>query len=136
MAWASIQRRWSRRRAGGWGSIRHARRRPGPSQRELDAEADGREVFPVELPVGRRPAVRGQHDPPVGAVVLVAQRGLERESSLQAPAHLPAAVLERLGVERGDERSEEHTSELQSPMYLVCRLLLEKKKKINDQVAR
>src|SRR5436189_820865 len=28
-------------------------------------------------------------------------------------------------------RSEEHTSELQSPMYLVCRLLLEKKN-IND----
>src|SRR2546426_6296587 len=30
---------------------------------------------------------------------------------------------------RGDERSEEHTSELQSPCNLVCRLLLEKKKK-------
>jgi len=30
--------------------------------------------------------------------------------------------------EEGKERSEEHTSELQSPMYLVCRLLLEKKK--------
>src|SRR5437762_4411111 len=29
----------------------------------------------------------------------------------------------------GFDRSEEHTSELQSPMYLVCRLLLEKKKK-------
>src|SRR5437762_10984579 len=29
----------------------------------------------------------------------------------------------------GRRRSEEHTSELQSPMYLVCRLLLEKKKK-------
>src|SRR5437762_9688254 len=29
----------------------------------------------------------------------------------------------------GENRSEEHTSELQSPMYLVCRLLLEKKKK-------
>src|SRR5258708_18426205 len=28
-----------------------------------------------------------------------------------------------------DERSEEHTSELQSPDHLVCRLLLEKKKK-------
>src|SRR5258707_5869207 len=28
------------------------------------------------------------------------------------------------------ERSEEHTSELQSRQYLVCRLLLEKKKKI------
>src|SRR5437879_10584148 len=30
-------------------------------------------------------------------------------------------------------RSEEHTSELQSPMYLVCRLLLEKKKQIKNQ---
>src|SRR5437762_11413083 len=30
---------------------------------------------------------------------------------------------------RASPRSEEHTSELQSPMYLVCRLLLEKKKK-------
>src|SRR2546426_6732809 len=30
----------------------------------------------------------------------------------------------------GPERSEEHTSELQSPCNLVCRLLLEKKKKI------
>src|SRR5438876_9234729 len=31
-----------------------------------------------------------------------------------------------------DERSEEHTSELQSPVHLVCRLLLEKKKKKNQ----
>src|SRR5437762_9739598 len=30
--------------------------------------------------------------------------------------------------DRKRHRSEEHTSELQSPMYLVCRLLLEKKK--------
>src|SRR2546422_7560007 len=29
-------------------------------------------------------------------------------------------------------RSEEHTSELQSRLHLVCRLLLEKKKKIDD----
>src|SRR5437764_11801739 len=29
-------------------------------------------------------------------------------------------------------RSEEHTSELQSPMYLVCRLLLEKKKQLSQ----
>src|SRR5436189_6446453 len=33
------------------------------------------------------------------------------------------------GTSDRQERSEEHTSELQSPMYLVCRLLLEKKKK-------
>src|SRR5256885_10757280 len=35
----------------------------------------------------------------------------------------------RVGV--GRDRSEEHTSELQSPCNLVCRLLLEKKKKYN-----
>src|SRR5205807_6439959 len=33
----------------------------------------------------------------------------------------------------GTRRSEEHTSELQSPCNLVCRLLLEKKKKKNKQ---
>src|SRR5437762_10275449 len=32
-----------------------------------------------------------------------------------------------ISTEVATERSEEHTSELQSPMYLVCRLLLEKK---------
>src|SRR5438876_5989454 len=31
-------------------------------------------------------------------------------------------------------RSEEHTSELQSPVHLVCRLLLEKKKKKQKQI--
>src|SRR3712207_6897111 len=33
---------------------------------------------------------------------------------------------------RADVRSEEHTSELQSRQYLVCRLLLEKKTKLNN----
>src|ERR1017187_10248382 len=35
-------------------------------------------------------------------------------------------LLGVLGVLEVADRSEEHTSELQSPMYLVCRLLLEK----------
>src|SRR6202166_5384180 len=34
-----------------------------------------------------------------------------------------------MGLPDLGKRSEEHTSELQSPFYLVCRLLLEKKKK-------
>src|ERR1017187_10922441 len=39
------------------------------------------------------------------------------------------------GVHASEERrSEEHTSELQSPMYLVCRLLLEKKKEHTGDV--
>src|SRR3712207_7768352 len=37
-----------------------------------------------------------------------------------------------LDLFEGDGRSEEHTSELQSRQYLVCRLLLEKKKKIQE----
>src|SRR5690348_17432109 len=52
-----------------------------------------------------------------------------------APAPRPGAVPRaggirtvRLGARPGDARSEEHTSELQSPVHLVCRLLLEKKK--------
>src|SRR5437879_11446068 len=39
----------------------------------------------------------------------------------------PVADLAAIGLQLA-LRSEEHTSELQSPMYLVCRLLLEKKK--------
>src|SRR2546426_3066627 len=40
---------------------------------------------------------------------------------------LPRAVWPRI-IDRISARSEEHTSELQSPCNLVCRLLLEKKK--------
>src|SRR3989454_8983307 len=49
----------------------------------------------------------------------VHDRSRQREEGTRIPAllrHIPA------------ERSEEHTSELQSPCNLVCRLLLEKKK--------
>src|SRR3712207_8185633 len=42
----------------------------------------------------------------------------------------PGDAGQRAGA--GHRRSEEHTSELQSRQYLVCRLLLEKKKKTNS----
>src|SRR5258707_2868782 len=41
---------------------------------------------------------------------------------------LPAEQREIDALARAQSRSEEHTSELQSRQYLVCRLLLEKKK--------
>src|SRR5258708_751143 len=58
---------------------------------------------------------------------------------VQTPFHHPVrlavqlALLDnlshgRIDVEQGELRSEEHTSELQSPDHLVCRLLLENKK--------
>src|SRR5690242_21270227 len=45
-----------------------------------------------------------------------------------APQRIQTRAIER-GVVAGELRSEEHTSELQSHVNLVCRLLLEKKKK-------
>src|SRR2546427_7808751 len=48
-----------------------------------------------------------------------------------------ALIADRTGEYSGvwsDERSEEHTSELQSQSNLVCRLLLEKKKKQQDSI--
>src|SRR3712207_7709684 len=56
-----------------------------------------------------------------------ASRGPE-VGRLQACAPLPQEPVRPLQV---CERSEEHTSELQSRQYLVCRLLLEKKNKHN-----
>src|SRR5438552_13402915 len=51
--------------------------------------------------------------------------------------HIPVMVTEEMvGHKFGNHRSEEHTSELQSPDHLVCRLLLEKKKKIYGQWPR
>src|SRR3712207_8855275 len=69
-------------------------------------------------------------------------RGLHRTGHKASPQERARArLLHRDGgqahqARRGhhddplDPRSEEHTSELQSRQYLVCRLLLEKKKKI------
>src|SRR5437763_9746276 len=60
----------------------------------------------------------------------VRRRGSGRERILEG--YDARAVEPVVGVQF---RSEEHTSELQSPMYLVCRLLLEKKKKKKTSVA-
>src|SRR5256885_13029442 len=52
-------------------------------------------------------------------------------------AHRPEEVhaLEKAQEQRRVARSEEHTSELQSPCNIVCRLLLEKKKKTSRRSA-
>src|SRR5687768_17875182 len=46
-----------------------------------------------------------------------------------AALNLAGAALAYLVIPARSHRSEEHTSELQSRLHLVCRLLLEKKKK-------
>src|SRR3712207_7391956 len=57
------------------------------------------------------------------------RHGTARLRRDEAPGARPPAALSAAG-RRGAGRSEEHTSELQSRQYLVCRLLLEKKKNI------
>src|SRR3712207_7063759 len=52
-----------------------------------------------------------------------------RCASLPRPRARRRRARSRDAVHRARLRSEEHTSELQSRQYLVCRLLLEKKKK-------
>src|SRR3712207_8063119 len=51
----------------------------------------------------------------------------------QRPARRADAGVNDGDVHGPDGRSEEHTSELQSRQYLVCRLLLEKKKTTNGR---
>src|SRR3712207_6952507 len=85
-----------------------------------------RSVGPVEqrvrvLPVSRR----GEGHADAATDLRRAGRAAQVEGCFQRRDHA-------LGEARGG-RSEEHTSELQSRQYLVCRLLLEKKKHITRE---
>src|SRR2546425_3804942 len=53
----------------------------------------------------------------------------DSETITSSTINIQDIVVDGRGIIRRDPRSEEHTSELQSLAYLVCRLLLEKKKK-------
>src|SRR3712207_9019079 len=67
-------------------------------------------------------AAGGAHVPAADGVRRLRRHARRDVGRQRVPARLPVAGLER------HPRSEEHTSELQSRQYLVCRLLLEKKK--------
>src|SRR5207244_12088552 len=94
-------------------------------------------LFPVESAVGDSRLlghVLNGESSQTAPVVLRAFFGIAE--NLQRPVH-PAHALRRARVGiyvrvvcLRQPRSEEHTSELQSPDHLVCRLLLEKKKNI------
>src|SRR2546422_11468514 len=75
------------------------------------------DALPIFIRMGIRVSARDSKS--LDELILILARGVH--VALLGP---PLQPLE------GD-RSEEHTSELQSRLHLVCRLLLEKKKKIN-----
>src|SRR5947208_12302658 len=85
------------------------------------------DALPISPGPGRRPPgagrARGRLHPRVRRA-----RGerLHRAEPVKPDAPMPAPSVPDLGTWR-KARSEEHTSELQSPDQLVCRLLLEKK---------
>src|SRR5207248_5024854 len=92
---------------------------------EMIAVAEGAEAKDGERMVSRREVLDGC---PVRA---------ERIARYRPCIHPAAPVRVRVDQDRDVvhvSRSEEHTSELQSPYDLVCRLLLEKKKKKKQQL--
>src|SRR5947209_15928562 len=77
---------------------------------------------PYEVFVSARPDGQGDDSPALFDLMTVAEerRLVQCNGGLRVQ---PDCTID------DDQRSEEHTSELQSRQYLVCRLLLEKKKK-------
>src|SRR3712207_7454660 len=70
---------------------------------------------------------RGAQNPTMTDTITRPREKEERKIEGQPPYNV---VL----LDDDEHRSEEHTSELQSRQYLVCRLLLEKKKKISTGI--
>src|SRR2546429_3886809 len=66
--------------------------------------------------------------PSAEAIEPTSVTGTSSASPRKSPSSVPA-VIPSTATEGVRNRSEEHTSELQSRLHLVCRLLLEKKKK-------
>src|SRR5436189_4034915 len=77
-------------------------------------------LFPYTTPFRSRGAARGRSGP--------------RPALPPAPSRTPRCYRGCPRATSVTPRSEEHTSELQSPMYIVCRLLLEKKKQKTEEM--
>src|SRR2546425_412717 len=92
------------------------------------------EIYPLPLhdalPICQRARNSATISPPFSAPA----RAATSTTLMSRPAGCKRAVRSRSGSAKPSVRSEEHTSELQSLAYLVCRLLLEKKKHKSDIV--
>src|SRR2546425_9087748 len=108
------------------GATRHVDER----QHRVQAEAADRVVGRAAAQLG--PEGVACHDDLAGGKVAAAVGERDGDATREAGAD-PVRQPRRRGLlvddDRETQRSEEHTSELQSLAYLVCRLLLEKKKR-------
>src|SRR5207244_12982621 len=90
-----------------------------PTRRSSDLGAGS---MPSKSPPAPAPRSAGKQGPP--------RTTKSADAGRLAPAAKPSPPRRRQNTPSpGQRRSEEHTSELQSPDHLVCRLLLEQKKK-------
>src|SRR2546425_4821575 len=100
------------------------------------------EITPQEVSAGTSTTLKVQGKNLIGASVKFSVPGIDVSPYLTKPKSVdlpirvganvpPGEVVMELSTPIGKTRSEEHTSELQSLAYLVCRLLLEKKKNID-----
>src|SRR4051812_49648734 len=64
---------------------------------------------------------------PISLVRIALRKGTSPEFRRALSSSIHRAMVETIKIPEQDKRSEEHTSELQSHVNLVCRLLLEKK---------
>src|SRR3712207_8644631 len=87
-------------------------------------------ALPLREPA--KPLVQPELKPPDPShpASLIFREVLDAQAKLESPAIAPPTIAQpAIELDAIVQRSEEHTSELQSRQYLVCRLLLEKKKK-------
>src|SRR3989441_11434829 len=93
-------------------------------------ESDSRvKIVTLRRNFGQTAALKAGFDAARGDIIISMDGDLQHD-----PEEIPSFIAKIEGgydIVSGWRRSEEHTSELQSLAYLVCRLLLEKKKKNN-----
>src|SRR5574337_1537040 len=121
------------------------------TRRGSDSPVHRREKTPrFQIPLDKWPVSPGTPREASGVPCLNPRRGLTLLSQVcrdlaigvwsqrnpEGPASTGDEALFQCTKPRGVPRSEEHTSELQSPLHLVCRLLLEKKKRKNQRLPR
>src|SRR5437879_6979700 len=96
----------------------HAHERDALARRAAEVVGEG-ELAPA----------RDAGDLPLARFAAQLQPALEQHAQPRGADRMTERLEAAVGIDGqlALERSEEHTSELQSPMYLVCRLLLEKK---------
>src|SRR5258707_8532063 len=99
--------------------------------RSIDGKA-ARKIVPPVLESHDGADSEEKHEPAsdIDTVVVDSLKALDPKRPIRE-----AVIMHRIWVDGTEmRRSEEHTSELQSRQYLVCRLLLEKKKKQSKRI--